>query len=238
MRINKIFGATLLLGVVPSAWAATTVYSDQATWLSNTASQFTYAGPTVAAGGFINYNTASGLIIPQLQITGRQDAAWVLTAVNAATNGSQPWYQWNSGTIFRSEDKTPTSSVYLTVNFAAPVSAFAFNYGAGGSSGAPAIVTISPQGYSSLTTNTLQQPTFGFYGIVSDSQVFSSVNIYINDTNRYLILDNISTATATEPPPPPGEVPELASFLYLLTGLGLTAYGMRRRGRDAAQMAS
>jgi hypothetical protein len=238
MRVSlHLPAATMLLLPALSVQAATVVYNNESLWLSNVSNTFTYGGPAVTPGGAISYSSPTGLVIPELQVTGRMGGIWTLDAVNAATNGSQPWYQWNSGTILRSGDKTATNTVYVTISFPTPVSAFAFQFGAGGSGGAPASVTISPTGHASLNTTTLQQPTFTFYGIVSDTQVFSSVSIYINDVNRYIVLDNISTATASTPPPP-SEVPEMASYLYLLTGLALTAYGSRSLRSAGGQTAS
>jgi hypothetical protein len=122
-----------------------------------------------------------------------------------------------------------------TGNFATPISAFGFNYGVGGcqtyfvgcTPGAAASVTISPGGMTPININTSQGNTMAFWGVVSDTQTFTFADIYINDTNRYIVLDDIAMASYSVEPPP-AETAEPGTLLQIAMGAGLLALARRR----------
>lgn len=226
---------------VPAA-AATLTYSDRGTWASQVTGMTNFDSGTQTAGTVTTFNNAAGLAIADLQIVGYNvttGTSYDLARVNA--NASQTWYQWGSGAILRTGDKTASNTVYARINFPTAVSAFGFNFGAGGSGGAPGSVTIQADGMSAVTVNTLQQPTFAFWGVTSDTRTFSFANVFINDTNRYLILDDIAKGSFAgeppPPPPPPTEVMEPGTLMQLLMGTGLLAFSRRKRTSGEDQTA-
>jgi len=220
----------LSLAAIGQMQAITLTYDDRAEWLAQVSNLSNFDGGTQTAGGFTNFNTSAGLITTDLQIVGfnvTTGTGYDLTRVNA--NGSQTWYQWGSGTILRSADKTASNTVYARITFPEAVSAFGFDFGAGGSSGVPGSVTIAPDGMTSITLNSLQQPAFAFFGVASDTQTFTFADIYINDTGRYLVLDNIAQGEyQTTPETPMSETAEPATLVQLAMGGGLLALS---RGR-------
>lgn len=228
-RSMTSLGLVLLAALAPAS-AGTITYSDRTTWSSAVTGLTNFDGGSQTVGTATNFNTTSGLALADLQIIGfnitTSSTLYDLTRVNASA--SQPWYQWNSGTVLRSGDKTDTNTVYLRVQFTNPVSAFGFDFG--GSGGVSSSVTIAPDGLTSSTLSTNLQPNFTFFGVTSDSQTFSYVNIYINDTNRYLVLDNIaygSVSTAVVEPPP-AETPEPGTLAQLALGAGLLFFARHR----------
>lgn len=224
MNWNTLAAGLLAFLAVSPAGAATLTFTDRAYWTSqvNVLSNFDSGSQTV--GTATPFNNATGLIITDLQIVGyniTSGTSYDLQRVNASA--AQAYYQWNSGSILRSADKTATNSAFLRVSFLTPVNAFGLNLGAGGSSGAPASVSIIPQGLTAVPRTTIQQPTFAFFGVVSDTQNFSYVDIYINDTNRYLVIDDITTANYT----PVAETAEPGTLVQLAAGTLLLLLGRR-----------
>jgi hypothetical protein len=233
-----LFTAGLLLWAGGTLHAATLTFSDRSDWQNVVSGLSNFNGGNLAVGSALGNYTSAGLTTTELQIVGIVENTfgtyYELTQANP--NSSQPWYEWNSGTIIRSADKaTAQAVVYLRIVFAAPVSAFGFNFGVGGYSGIPGNVTVAAQGMNSVNLTTLQQPNWSFYGLASDTQTFSQVDIFINDWNRYVVLDDIATANyspAPPPPPPPptNDVPEPGTALQLLIGSGLILFARRRLG--------
>jgi hypothetical protein len=224
-RIGILAGVIFLIGG-STANAVTLSYTDRATWEAQVSSLFTFDSGTQAVGTATGFYTSAGLAIPELQIVGYNNASYDLTRVNASA--SQTWYQWGSGAMLRTADKTASNTVFIRINFPTPVNAFGFNYGVGGSGGAPGNVTIAPQGLVSVDTVSSQQPAWKFYGVVSDTLTFSYVDIYANDTNRYLLLDDISKAVYSPQQVPTTETLEAGTWLQVMIG-GLLLYTGRRR---------
>jgi len=228
-RSMTSLGLYLLAALAPAS-AGTITYSDRTTWSSAVTNLVNFDSGAQSVGFATNFGTSSGLALTDLQIIGYNITSggtlYDLTRVNAS--GSQPWYQWNSGAILRSGDKTDTNTVYLRVQFTNPVSAFGFDFG--GSGGVSSSVTIVPDGLASSTVSTNLQPNFTFFGVTSDTQTFSFANIYINDTNRYLVLDNVAYGTFSAPvvEPPPAETPEPGTFVQLALGAGLVVFARHR----------
>lgn len=228
-------GLYLLAALAPAS-AGTITYSDRTTWSSAVTNIVNFDSGTQTAGTATPFSTSAGLALTDLQIIGYNISStgtlYDVTRVNASAG--QPWYQWNSGSILRSGDKTATNTIYLRVQFTNPVNAFGFDFG--GSGGVSSSVTISPDGLAASTVATNLQPNFTFFGVTSDTQTFSFANIYINDAGRYLALDNIAYATFTAPvvTPPPAETPEPGTFAQLALGAGLLAFA-RHRFRAATE---
>lgn len=225
----------LALAATTQLSALTLTFSDRATWLAQVSGVSNFDGGTQAVGTATPFNTSAGLYSTDLQtqIVGynvNNTTSGILYDLTRA-NGSagQPWYSlWNSGTILRTGDKTDNNTVYARILFSSPVNAFGFNYGAGGMSGAAGSVSIATQGLSSLAVTTLPG-TFAFYGVASDTQTFSYVDIFIQDTNRYVVLDDIARAIYTvSTPPPTTDTPEAGTLLQLAIGTALVAFARRR----------
>src|SRR5260221_12414107 len=154
--MRRILFSFIALGLVlvPGAHAATVTYSERGSWTAATTSLVNFDSGTQAAGTITYFSNATGLVTTSLQITGYNSAAggggYELSRVNA--DASQTWYDWGTGAIIRSADKTSTNTVYVRIAFNAPVTSFGFNYGGGGAP--PASLTIAPQGLATITTTT------------------------------------------------------------------------------------
>jgi hypothetical protein len=237
-RILISFGALALITATPAA-AGTLTYSDRTQWTTLVTGLSNFDSGTQTIGTNTNFGVG-GLVFTSLQIQGVNivslsplNTQYSLLRVNAGA--SESYYNWNSGAVLRTVDKTATNTVFARLNFATPISAFGFNYGVGGcqtyfvgcTPGAAASVTISPGGMTPININTSQGNTMAFWGVVSDTQTFTFADIYINDTNRYIVLDDIAMASySTEPPP--AETAEPGTLLQIAMGAGLLALARRR----------
>ncbi|MBI2689527.1 MAG: hypothetical protein HYX27_24735 [Acidobacteria bacterium] len=229
-RSVLLIGALAMAAACPLA-ASTLTFSDRPTWLSQVTNLTNLSGGPEAAGGLTSYNNSAGLISTDLQIVGYNITTGTVFDLQTVTaNASQTWYQWGSGSIIRTGVKENNNTIFARITFTNPVSAFGFNVGAGGNSGAPASVTISPAGLSPVTISTNQQPSFAFFGVTSNTQTFTFADIFINDTGRYLILDDVSTGTLNSGTPPPvTETAEPGTLLQVAMGAALVATARRRR---------
>lgn len=238
MNRNLLFIGVLALAAASQASALTLTFDDRGNWTSQVTSlvNFNSCGtPPCAATNF----GSGGLVYGDLQVLG---FVVITEPFNTGyglnrTTASAPWFQWGlggtgAGSILYTDNKLASNTVFARLNFANPVSAFGFNFGAGGNSGAPGSVTIAPAGFAPINVTTAQGPTFSFWGLVSDSQTFTTVDIFINSDNRYLVLDDIAQGTFNSGPPPPGpeEVAEPGTILQLAMGGLLLAFARRRFG--------
>ena len=87
-------------------------------------------------------------------------------------------------------------------------------------------ITITVDGTDFLLS-TLARPNCVFFGLTSDSG-FASITIH-GAADAWVSVDNVSTGTLKDDPPPieGGEVPEVST--WLLCGTGLFGAGMLRR---------
>jgi hypothetical protein len=229
MNRSLLLIGVLALAGASRASAATLTFDSRGNWTALVTSLINFDGGTQTVGQVTNFNTSAGLVLTDLQIVGYNvvtaGTSYDLQRANAS--GAQPWYQWNSGTIFRTGDKTASNTVFARITFPNPVSAFGFNFGSGG--GANASVTIAASGLAPINVSTLANPNFAFWGVLSDTQTFTFADIYINDTGRYLVLDDIAQG-AYSTTAPPEEVAEPGTILQLLMGGLLLAFARRRFG--------
>ena len=125
-----------------------------------------------------------------------------------------------------------SNPVSIRLNFATPVSAFGFSYGAGG--GTDAALSIVTPGMTTSNVVAQARPNFQFIGVASDTLTFTTVQIFLNTTDRYLVIDDISRGDyfSTPPPPPPVETVEPGTLLQLALGSGLMAIARQRLGRN------
>ncbi|MFN0106405.1 MAG: hypothetical protein ACKV2U_30480 [Bryobacteraceae bacterium] len=231
MKSSILTFAMLALAAAGPATALTLTFNDRGNWTSQVTGMTNFDSGTQAVNTVTTFNTSAGLTLTDLQIVGNTvnpvtGTAYDLQRVNT---GASPtfYYQWNSGSVLRTGDKTATNTVFARISFTNAVSAFGFSFGAGGASGAPGGVTIAAGGLAPVTVSSLQQPNLAFWGVASDSQAFTFADIYINDTNRYLVLDDIAQGGYLAPPPPT-ETAEPGTLLQLAMGLGLLAMVRRK----------
>ncbi len=231
MRRSTFALGLLTLAAAANLSAGTLVFTDRANWAAQVNILSNFSGTTITPGSYLSYSTPAGLVLTDLQMS------LIGTSVNGGTtysleqvnaSAAQPWFDWGSGTILRSGDKTANNTVKIQVNFTTPVNAFGLNFGGSGTD--PSHITIAPVGYTSVDVTTLGRPNWNFFGLASNTQTFSTVDIYINDTNKYLVLDDIARAdfVETPPPPPPVETAEPGTLLQLMMGSGLLAFARRR----------
>ena len=234
---RTLFGSGLLaLAASISLHATTLTFTDQAQWSAQVINLTNFDGGSLSPGQFQVYGTSGGLVVADLQILGLMATngnPWYdLVMINAGP--TQPYYDWGSGTILRSGDRAANITAAVRLNFSTPVSAFGFNYGGGGGDTS---ITIAPVGMTPIDAVALARPNYRFFGVVSDSQTFTSVNIIVNTMDRYLVLDNIARGSynppAAPPPPPPTETVEPGTLLQLALGSGLMALARQRVGGKA-----
>jgi len=236
------------LAAAGQASALTLTFDDRGNWTSQVTSLLNFDGGSQAVGTS-NTIVNGGLFSTNLQINGYGiDLNDPMGLIRANAGVGQNYYNWGTGAIIRTQDKTPTNSVFARISFPTPVSAFGFSYGAGGCQsyfagcfpGAAASITITPSGMAPVpitTTGGNGSSTSGlaFWGVVSDTQTFTFADIVINDANRYVVLDDIAQGSFNVAPPPPGpeEVAEPGTILQLLMGGGLLLFARRRFGTAA-----
>lgn len=237
-RILISLGALALIAATPAA-AGTLTYSDRIQWNTLVSGLSNFDSGTQTIGTSNNFGVG-GLVFTNLQVQGVNivsidplNTIYSLTRANAGP--AQSYYNWNSGAILHTADKTPTNLVFARLTFPTAVSAFGFNYGVGGcqtyfngcTPGAAASITISPGGMAPVNINTSQGNTMAFWGVVSDTQTFTFADIYINDPNRYIVLDDIAQGSYSVAPPP-AETAEPGTLLQIAMGAGMLALARRR----------
>ena len=259
LRLRLAAAVCAVFAVTPLT-AGTLTYTDRPSWLADSTSIInldfsTYragnsggftVGNAVTSGSQVFYNNANGYFNNDFQVIGSNGTANVLRQVNA--NGSQSFWNWNSGAILFTDTSSVSNSVSMRINFLSgglptPVSAFGLSLALGGGTGNSGNITVTPQGLGAQTVTTLNQASgLAFFGVSSDTQTFSYFDITISDpSGRYIVLDNLSSGTSTittapppPPPPPPTETPDAATLITVGTGLAYLGYLRRNRQLDMA----
>ena len=239
MNRNILTAGLLALAAASQVSAATLTFSSRGPWTSQVTSLTNFDGGNQAAGTSASIANG-GLFSTNLQINGYGiDLSSPLNLTRANAGPSSTYYNWGTGTIIHTQDKTNTNTVFARISFASPVSAFGFNFGAGGcqtffngcTPGAAAGITIKPNGLPDVNITTVASSPLHFWGVASDSQTFSFADIYINDTNRYLVLDDIAQGSYSAP----NETAEPGTLLQLAMGGILLAMARRKFGAAPGQ---
>jgi hypothetical protein len=231
---------TLALGIPASAGVIT--YSDRPTWIAQITSLSNFDSGTGPSQNF----GLGGLFFGNLQV----DGYTIITSTGAVGNNitrinptGQSYYNWNgAGTILRTDDLVSNTTVFARLTFASPVSAFGFNYGSGGCAtffagclpGPAGNFTISVGGLTPINVTTPASNTLSFFGVTSDTQTFTMADIYINDLNRYVVLDDIAQGSysVAPPPPPPSDVAEPGTLIQIGLASVMLALARRRFAGD------
>ena len=238
MNRKLLFFGVLGLAMASPASALTIPFDNRGNWESQVTSLVNFDGGSQTVGTSSSV-VNGGVFSTNLQINGYGvDINSPMNLIRANAGPGETYYNWGSGTIIRTQDKTPINTVFARISFSTPVSAFGFNFGVGGCQtyfngcfpGAAASVTIVPSGLSAVPIDTVEGTNFAFWGVVSDTQTFTFADIYINDVNRYIVLDNIAQGNFNAAPPPPGpeEVAEPGTILQIAMGGLLLAFARRR----------
>jgi len=239
MNRNILTAGLLALAASSHVSALTLSFSDRGTWTSQVTSLTNFNGGAQAAGTDTNWGFG-GLFSTNLNIDGYTINTGTPTNVTTANAGPlSTYYNWGSGAIVKTNDKINANAVFARISFPNPVSAFGFNFGIGGCPtyfngcfpGAAGSITIAPNGLTPVNVTTVQGSTLAFWGVISDSQTFSFADIYINDINRYLVLDDIAQGSFSAPAP--NEIAEPGTLIQLAMGGILLV--MARRKFGAAQ---
>jgi hypothetical protein len=206
-------------------------FSSRGGWEAIVTNLSNFDGGTQTLGTAVTI--VGGVVSTNLQIEAFEGTFSNMIRANAGPG--QNYNNWGTGTILRTVDKTPTNNVFARITFPNPVNAFGFNFGVGGCPsyfdgcypGAASNVYIAPGGVVRPPIMTVQQNSLAFWGLVSDSQTYSFVDIYVTETNRYIVLDDIAQGNYN-PAPPPNETAEPGTLLQIAMGVGLLAMARRR----------
>ena len=239
MNRNILTAGLFALAAASQVSALTLTFSDRGTWTSLVTSLTNFDGGALAVGTSTTVANG-GLFSTNLQINGYGiDITSPLSLIRANAGPASTYYNWGTGTIIRTQDKPAGNTVFARISFTSPVSAFGFNYGAGGcqtffngcTPGAAASVTIAPGGLAPINITTVASSPLHFWGVVSDSQTFTFADIVINDTNRYIVLDDIAQGSFSAP----AETAEPGTLLQLAMGAILLALARRKFGAAHGQ---
>ena len=239
MNRNILTAGLFALAAASQVSALTLTFSDRGTWTSQVTSLTNFNGGAQAVGSSTSIANG-GLFSTNLQINGYGiDLSSPMDLIRANAGPSSTYYNWGTGTIIRTQDKPAANTVFARISFTSPVSAFGFNYGAGGcqtffngcTPGAAASVTIAPGGLAPINITTVASSPLHFWGVVSDSQTFTFADIVINDTNRYIVLDDIAQGSFSAP----AETAEPGTLLQLAMGGILLALARRKFGAAHGQ---
>lgn len=228
---RNVFAALALAACAMSPLSAGTItYDDYALWSDSVTDLYSQ---NFTSGQNRSYGTSTGLLYPELQIVGSLGGTAYSLDKILPTSTTQ-FYDWNSGTIVRSGDKTASNNLSIRVNFRAAgvpttVNAFGLDLGIGGFNGVTGALTVTPEGMSPIAMTTENKPALAFFGITSDTGTFSYVDISLNELNRYIVLDNVGYGAYQAASTPGSEVPDAAALLYVATGLGCILFARHRR---------
>lgn len=133
---------------------------------------------------------------------------------------------YNSTGSYYDNDEAAVSQISFA--FAGPVSAFAFNWGAG-----DAAWTVDLFAGASLLSSYQLTPTFGsnakeYFGFTGAG--ITSVNISL-DRSDWVFIDNLTYSSVA------GAVPEPATWAMMVMGFGLVGAAARRRAAGKAGLA-
>ena len=243
MNRNLLTLGLLTLAAAYPVSALTLTFNDRGTWTSQVTGLSNFDGGTQAVGTSATIANG-GVFSTNLQVNGYDiDLNTALGLIRANAGSGQNYYNWGSGVIIRTQDKTPTNNAFARIFFPSPVSAFGFNYGAGGCPtyfvgcfpGAAAGITIAPAGMAPINITTVQANSLAFWGVLSDTQTFQFADIFVADTNRYIVLDDIAQGSYS-PPPPPNETPEPGTLIQI--AMGAVLLGLARRKLSSTQTQS
>ena len=223
--------AVILLGAAaPTSAAVLAMTSSRSTFYTwGTATTIDFESLNLAPGGYVAYTfDAGGLTLDGVNFkffdNGVNTLRAMLPNVGAAEN-------FGTGHVLKGFGTAVGSYLLVTL----PTSVTMFGVDLGVTPSTVRTFSVSLDGVEAATGIAATiKPNFTFFGLSSDTP-FSQVKIYLAGSggNIYPIMDNFSYMTAPPPPPPPVENAEVATLLYVATGLGLI--GWRRRRASAAQ---
>lgn len=240
MNRTLLTAGLFAVAAASQASAGTLTFTDRGTWTAQVTSLVNFDSGAQTADSSTNVPNG-GLFSTNLQINDLGiDGLNPQYLIRANAGPSTTWYNWGTGTIITTRDKTASNTVFARISFPSPVSAFGFNYGAGGcqtyfvgcTPGSAASVTIAPGGLAPVNINTTAGTPLAFWGVASDTQTFTFADIYINTTTRYLVLDDIAQGSFNAPPPP-SETAEPGTLLQI--GLAAVLFAFARRKFSSAQ---
>ena len=207
--------------------ASIVTYSDRTLWLGQVTGVTTAVFEDAPAGGAINYQTSAGLTTAAMQFIGytMTPPTYGMTMVKAS--GSQPWYNWGSGGLLRSESKDAAFLPYIHINMpVGGVTAWGVELMTGGPT--PQLsVTVQIPGETPIAVQTAANPSRVFFGFVSTTPVLSVDVIGPNVQWTYFMMDNVSHATAVTAT----ATPEPETWALAGIGVAFMLLGTRHRRR-------
>ena len=199
MKLNLVLNclfAFVALGV-GSAQATPTSYTDRTQWAAHSDITSTH-----------DFNSGSGQASHGQSYT---DSG----VTYRASSGIYSIYDIGYDAVYHHNGYLDLQGSSIGMNFAAPVTAFGFDFGAFYDNAVTLNITLSD---GSLFTATAPSSAYSFFGVTSDVALTS---VSFTTTNNFTAFDNLSLGNATN------NVPEPTSLALL--ALGIVALGATRQ---------
>jgi hypothetical protein len=195
--------------------ATPVTFADRSLWLSSVANPVTATFDGPPPGQSRTYNSAAGLVIGDLRFVGYfSPTAYYLEVANPSA--TQPWYDWGSGAILRTDYYFPTYERRIKVDLlAAGTTAFGTDLMMGGVPGSP--MTVRVNGIDTYEVETFARPGRSFFGLISETPI-TTVEFIHTIADSYPMIDNFSYGTASIADPA-SAVPEPGTATLALTGI-------------------
>ena len=215
-----VLGLLGVLSAVPASGAAIQ-YTDITSWNNATsgvvAVPFTGIAP---AGGIVNYNTSTGLVINGVQFLGYlTPASFQLSVVDSQYVA--PYWNFGSPNVQSPVYDRAQSATYLPfIRVVLPAGTTAFSTTLGTVSPNALAYSVQLSDGTTFIVPTANRPTPSFIGVNSSSAISYADFTVLGTTyngGTYGLLQSFKVGTSVDPPP--ADTPEVATMIMIGVGL-------------------